>query len=50
MYSADDALRDLETILYVNYWDGLDEEIERLMNYLHEQRRKEGIPELLRGG
>lgn len=56
MYSADDALKDLEN-LQLELLDARSGSSQRAMmherrikNYLHEQRRKERIPELLRGG
>lgn len=50
MYSADDALRDASTLFTSSDWWEQDAAYERLQEYLYEQRRKEGIPELLRGG
>lgn len=51
MYSADDALRDLEAVWMFCDPDGyVDCSYDKLKEYLYEQRRKEKIPELLRGG
>ena len=48
MYTAADALKDLDSILGAEYIAYVYEEIFRLLNYLEEQKLKEKIPELLR--
>jgi len=51
MYTADDALKDLNDLRNIeDDWYELHKPFVRLREYLQEQRRKEGIPELLRGG
>ena len=48
MYTAADALKDLDSILGAEYIAYVYEEIFRLLNYLEEQKLKEKIPVLLR--